>query len=56
MIKTLWPQMYSVKTIAIMEGVMMDSTKNIELRKTCRQNVWWPLASRGSTVAPCKGK
>ena len=25
MIKTLWPQMYNVKTIAIMEGVMMDS-------------------------------
>ena len=33
MIKTLWPQMYSLKTIALMEGVMMDSTKNIELRK-----------------------
>jgi putative membrane-bound dehydrogenase-like protein len=33
MIKTLWPQMYSLKTIAIMESVMMDSTKNIELRK-----------------------
>ena len=33
MIKTLWPQMYNVKTIAIMEGVMMDTTKNIELRK-----------------------
>ena len=33
MIKALWPQMYNLKTIAIMEGVMMDSTKNIELRK-----------------------
>jgi putative membrane-bound dehydrogenase-like protein len=33
MIKALWPHMYNPKAIAVMEGVMMDSSKNIELRK-----------------------
>lgn len=33
MIKALWPHMYNNKTISIMEGVMMDSTKDIEMRK-----------------------
>jgi putative membrane-bound dehydrogenase-like protein len=33
MIKALWPHMYSPKAISIMESVMMDSTKDIELRK-----------------------
>ncbi|HZB12422.1 MAG TPA: PVC-type heme-binding CxxCH protein, partial [Chryseolinea sp.] len=33
MIKSLWPQMYNLKTISIMEDIMMDTTKNIELRK-----------------------
>jgi putative membrane-bound dehydrogenase-like protein len=33
MVKALWPLMYNLKTIAIMESIMMDSTKDIELRK-----------------------
>jgi putative membrane-bound dehydrogenase-like protein len=33
MIKALWPHMYNPKAIALMEGVMMDSSKNFELRK-----------------------
>lgn len=33
MIKALWPHMYNTKTISLMETVMMDSSKNIELRK-----------------------
>jgi putative membrane-bound dehydrogenase-like protein len=33
MVKALWPHMYNAKTISLMEGVMMDSSKNIELRK-----------------------
>ncbi len=32
-IKSLQPHMYNTKTVVIMEGVMMDSTKDIELRK-----------------------
>jgi putative heme-binding domain-containing protein len=32
-IKALWPHMYNPKAIEVMEGVMMDSSKNIELRK-----------------------
>ncbi|WP_276368517.1 PVC-type heme-binding CxxCH protein [Chryseolinea sp. H1M3-3] len=33
MIKSLWPHMYNAKAISLMEGVMMDSAKNIDLRK-----------------------
>ena len=33
MIKTLWAHMYNPKAIALMEDVMMDSTKDEELRK-----------------------
>ncbi|MBL0742053.1 PVC-type heme-binding CxxCH protein [Chryseolinea lacunae] len=33
MIKGLWPLMNNQNVVALMEGVMMDSAKNIELRK-----------------------
>lgn len=33
MVKSLWPHMYNPKAISMMEGVMMDSGKSIELRK-----------------------
>lgn len=33
MIKAIWPHMYNQKAISIMENIMMDSTKDIELRK-----------------------
>lgn len=33
MVKALWPHMYNSKAIGIMEEIMMDSSKNIELRK-----------------------
>lgn len=33
MIKALWPHMYNPKAIAVMEPFMLDSSKNIELRK-----------------------
>jgi putative membrane-bound dehydrogenase-like protein len=33
MVKALWPHMYNAKAIGLMESLMMDSSKNIELRK-----------------------
>ncbi len=33
MVKALWPHMYNPKAIAIMEGIIMDSSKSMELRK-----------------------
>jgi putative heme-binding domain-containing protein len=33
MVKALWPHMYNAKAIGIMEQIMMDSSKDIELRK-----------------------
>lgn len=33
MVKALWPHMYNAKAIGIMEGIMMDSSKDIEMRK-----------------------
>lgn len=33
MIKALWPHMYNPKTIAIMEKLVKDTTRNIDLRK-----------------------
>jgi putative heme-binding domain-containing protein len=33
MIKALWPHMYNPKAIALMENVMMDTTRNLDLRK-----------------------
>ena len=33
MVKALWPHMYNAKAIGIMEGIMMDSSKEMELRK-----------------------
>jgi putative heme-binding domain-containing protein len=33
MVKALWPHMYNDKAIGVMEQIMMDSSKDIELRK-----------------------
>jgi putative membrane-bound dehydrogenase-like protein len=32
LIKSLWPHMWNTKTMAVMEGIMMDSAKDIDLR------------------------
>jgi putative membrane-bound dehydrogenase-like protein len=33
LVKALWPQMFRLKTIALMERVMLDTTQDVELRK-----------------------
>ncbi len=33
MVKALWPHMYNAKAIGIMEGIMMDGSKDMDLRK-----------------------
>lgn len=45
MIKALWPHMYNQKTIALMESVMLDSTRDIELRKLAVKTFGGPWQS-----------
>lgn len=33
LIRALWPHMWNEKTMAVMSGIMMDSTKDIEIRR-----------------------
>lgn len=48
MIKALWPHMYNAKTISLMEGVMMDSSKSMDLRKLAVKTFGgpWPAEDR----------
>ena len=56
MIKALWPHMQRDKTISIMEGVMMDSTKDIELRKLAVKTFGGPWQSEDRLLALAKEK
>ncbi len=45
MIKVLWPQMYNAKAISMMENLMLDTTKDIELRKLAVKTFGGPWES-----------
>jgi putative membrane-bound dehydrogenase-like protein len=54
MIKALWPHMYNTKAIALMEDVMLDSTKNIELRKLAVKTFGGPWQAEDRLLALAK--
>ena len=54
MIKALWPHMYNQKTIALMEGVMLDSTRDIELRKLAVKTFGGPWQAEDRLLALAK--
>jgi putative heme-binding domain-containing protein len=56
MIKALWPYMYDQKTIAIMEGVMMDTSKEMELRKLAVKTFGGPWESEDRLLLLAKEK
>jgi putative heme-binding domain-containing protein len=56
MIKALWPYMYDKKTIAIMEGVMMDTSKEMELRKLAVKTFGGPWESEDRLLLLAKEK
>jgi putative membrane-bound dehydrogenase-like protein len=45
LVKALWPHMYNTKTMAVMEGVMMDSSKDSDLRKLAVRTFGGPWES-----------
>ena len=53
MIKALWPQMFNPKAIALMEEMMMDSTRDLELRKLAVKTFGgpWQAENRLLTLA-----
>lgn len=56
MIKTLWAHMYNPKAIALMEGVVMDSTKDEELRKLAVKTFGGPWQSEDRLLVLAKEK
>lgn len=56
MIKALWPYMYDKKTIAIMEGIMMDTSKEMELRKLAVKTFGGPWESEDRLLLLAKEK
>jgi putative membrane-bound dehydrogenase-like protein len=56
MIKALWPYMYDKKTIAIMEDVMMDTSKEMELRKLAVKTFGGPWESEDRLLLLAKEK
>jgi putative heme-binding domain-containing protein len=54
MIKALWPHMYDKKTIALMEGVLLDSTRDIELRKLAVKTFGGPWQAEDRLLALAK--
>jgi len=53
-VKALRPHMYDPKTIAIMEGVMMDSTSDMELRKLAVKSFGGPWQSEDRLLSLAK--
>lgn len=56
MIKALWPHMYSQKAIALMEGFMLDSTRDLELRKLAIKTFGGPWESEDRLLLLAKEK
>jgi putative membrane-bound dehydrogenase-like protein len=56
MIKALWPYMYDKKTIDIMERVMMDTSKEMELRKLAVKTFGGPWESEDRLLLLAKEK
>jgi putative heme-binding domain-containing protein len=54
MIKTLRPHMYNQKTIELMEGVMLDSTRDIEVRKLAVKSFGGPWQSEDRLLVLAK--
>ncbi len=54
MIKALWPQMYNVKAISMMENLMLDTTKDLELRKLAVKTFGGPWESEDRLVVLTK--
>ena len=54
MIKTLWPHMSNRKTIALMEGVMMDTTRDIDVRKLAVKTFGGPWQAEDRLLALAK--
>jgi putative membrane-bound dehydrogenase-like protein len=54
MIKALWPHMSNQKTITLMEHVMLDSTRDIELRKLAVKTFGGPWQSEDRLLALAK--
>jgi putative heme-binding domain-containing protein len=54
MIKALWPHMFNQKTITLMEHVMLDSTRDIELRKLAVKTFGGPWQSEDRLLALAK--
>ncbi|HTE30935.1 MAG TPA: PVC-type heme-binding CxxCH protein, partial [Chryseolinea sp.] len=53
-VKSLWAHMYNPKAIAIVEAVMMDSTKDIELRKLAVKTFGGPWQAEDRLLALAK--
>lgn len=53
-LKTLRPHMYNPKAIALVEGLMMDSTKDLELRKLSVKNFGGPWQAEDRLLALAK--
>jgi putative membrane-bound dehydrogenase-like protein len=56
MIKALWPHMYSVKAIALMESFMLDISRDIELRKLAVKTFGGPWESEDRLLVLAKEK
>ena len=56
MIKALWAHMYNQKTISIMEGVMLDSTQDMELRKLATKTFGGPWEAEDRLLELAKEK
>jgi putative heme-binding domain-containing protein len=56
MIKALWPHMYNRKTIALMEAVMLDSTRDMDLRKLATKTFGGPWEAENRLLELAKEK
>lgn len=54
MIKALWPNMYDSRAMNIMETIVMDSTKDLELRKLALRTYGGPWESEDRLLALAK--
>jgi putative membrane-bound dehydrogenase-like protein len=50
LVKSLWPNMYRMKTIAIMERLITDSTKDVEIRKLAVKTFGGPWESEDRLI------
>jgi putative heme-binding domain-containing protein len=56
MVKALWPHMYNPKAISIMEDIMLDSSKSIELRKMAVKTFGGPWQAEDRLLVLAKEK